>query len=97
MEKLGKMALGEDLDPVDTPDFEEGNESLDALDSLSLDRSEGVQKLLSNLKELSTLFEDLASLVVSQGTLLDRIDYNIEEAAEQTGQAVVQLNKVGTI
>ena len=32
-------------------------------------------------------------LVIDQGTILDRIDYNIEQAADRVGHAVVELNK----
>ena len=32
-------------------------------------------------------------LVIDQGTILDRIDYNIEQAADRVTSAVVELNK----
>ena len=31
--------------------------------------------------------------MIDQGTILDRIDYNIEQAADRVGHAVVELNK----
>lgn len=45
----------------------------------------------SSISELATLVKDLASLVVDQGTLLDRIDYNLEETKDITHKAVRQL------
>lgn len=45
----------------------------------------------SSITELATLVKDLAGLVVDQGTLLDRIDYNLEETKDITNKAVRQL------
>jgi syntaxin 16 len=39
------------------------------------------------------LFKDLSVLVVEQGTILDRIDYNVYEAKEAISQANVHLEK----
>ena len=47
----------------------------------------------SPIEELATIFKELAVLVIDQGTILDRIDYNIEQAADRVGAAVVELNK----
>lgn len=94
MDKLSKASTGEDADPIDTPDFEESSEALEGLDYLELQRSESVQKLVSDLRELASLFEDLARLVLKQGSMLDRIDYNVSQAAEDTSKGVVQLAKV---
>jgi syntaxin 16 len=35
----------------------------------------------------------LAVLVIDQGTILDRIDYNMEQVLEHTKEGLVQLNK----
>ena len=35
------------------------------------------------------------TLVIDQGTLLDRIDYNLEQVVERTERGKEQLNKVG--
>ena len=39
------------------------------------------------------LFKDLSVLVIEQGTVLDRIDYNIENAAVHVEKANVHLDK----
>lgn len=41
------------------------------------------------------MFKELAVLVIDQGTMLDRIDYNIEQVVHQSKEANVQLAKVG--
>jgi t-SNARE complex subunit (syntaxin) len=43
--------------------------------------------------ELLALASRAQVLVIDQGTILDRIDYNIEQAADRVGHAVVELNK----
>ena len=39
------------------------------------------------------MFKELNILVVEQGTILDRIDYNIEEGVKYTAEAVQELVK----
>lgn len=39
------------------------------------------------------MFKDLATLVVDQGTVLDRIDYNMEQVVEKTKAGIKQLEK----
>lgn len=36
-----------------------------------------VGELVGSITKLSTLYKDLTTLVVAQGTVLDRIEYNI--------------------
>ena len=46
---------------------------------------------MTTINDLAVLFKELSILVVEQGTILDRIDYNIECAHKDTKQAVVHL------
>ncbi|KAL8428732.1 hypothetical protein ACSSS7_007036 [Eimeria intestinalis] len=39
------------------------------------------------------MFRDTATLVVEQGTVLDRIDYNLEQVAEHAEQATAEIQK----
>jgi len=45
-------------------------------------RDSEINNLVTSINELSTIFKDLQMLVFEQGTILDRIDYNIEKAVE---------------
>lgn len=52
-----------------------------------------VVKISKSILELNTLFKDLASLVADQGTILDRIDYNIEQSVMQIKSAYQNIQK----
>ena len=56
-------------------------------------RSTEIKTLVTTINDLAVLFKELSVLVVEQGTILDRIDYNIECAHKDTKQAVVHLEK----
>ena len=56
------------------------------------DMHEGrIGELVGNITKLSNLYKDLNTLVVSQGTVIDRIDYNLTQTVEHTSKAVVHL------
>lgn len=63
------------------------------------DRNEEILKIVESIHELNDLYKELNSLVIMQGSLLDRIDFNIEESAtfvkkgEQTLERVDERQK----
>lgn len=95
MEKYKQLQSGSSM-PLQMPEENELENELDDLDEvyeISKARDEGISELVSNLNELAVIFKDLSALVVNQGTILDRIDYNLEMAQEHTKKGVVQLLK----
>nr|CEL70723.1 TPA: CBR-SYN-16 protein, related [Neospora caninum Liverpool] len=50
-------------------------------------------KIAQSMADLHQIFKDLSNLVIDQGTILDRIDYNVEQVLQNTTQANVQLRK----
>jgi len=59
-------------------------------------RDKQIRKIYSSIVELNEMTKDLAMLIVDQGTILDRIDYNIENASYETEAAVQELDKAAT-
>lgn len=55
--------------------------------------SEELKKIHENIVEIAEMFNEMAILVVDQGTLLDRIDYNIEMTSRNVKGGVVELQK----
>jgi len=61
------------------------------LENLVTERDEEIRKIAESIQELSTIFKELAVLVIDQGTILDRVDFNMEMVAERTRHATAQL------
>ena len=56
-------------------------------------RDEEIRHIAESVEELAQIFKELAALVIDQGTVIDRIDYNMEMAVERTKKGLEQLNK----
>eukprot|EP01038_Epipyxis_sp_PR26KG_P010407 gene10407-13979_t len=56
-------------------------------------RDEEIARIATSIDELAKIFKELAVLVIDQGTILDRIDYNMETAVEHAKEGVKQLTK----
>ncbi|KAM3724827.1 Syntaxin-16 [Dirofilaria immitis] len=57
------------------------------------ERERDVMSVSRSIVELNSLFKDLASMVVDQGTVLDRIDYNVEQAALRVKSALSSVQR----
>lgn len=58
-------------------------------------REREIEKIAQGVIDLSNLFQELNTMVIDQGTVLDRIDYNVERTAEHVKEADKEL-KVAT-
>lgn len=58
-----------------------------------MNRDKELRELLVSITDLQEIFKDLSAMVIEQGTVLDRIDYNIENVVASTSNAVTQLVK----
>lgn len=63
---------------------------------LVAEREKEIAVILQSIREIHQFFQDIAMLVVEQGTVLDRIDYNIEHTAVRVAEGRQQLEKVQT-
>ncbi|CAM9256331.1 unnamed protein product [Ascophyllum nodosum] len=56
-------------------------------------RDAEINNIVRSIEDLSTIFKELAVLVIDQGTILDRIDFNMEQVVEHTREGVTQLQR----
>ena len=61
------------------------------LDPAIATREREIEQLASGILDLSTLFRDLQNIVIDQGSMLDRIDYNVERMAVDVKAADKEL------
>ncbi|CBQ71443.1 related to TLG2-member of the syntaxin family of t-SNAREs [Sporisorium reilianum SRZ2] len=54
-------------------------------------RTREIDEIAKSIQELALLFTDLQNLVIDQGTMLDRIDYNVELMGREMHGAVQEL------
>lgn len=61
------------------------------MDSAIDQREREIEKIAQGVIDLSNIFQELNSMVIDQGSLLDRIDYNVERTAEHVKGADKEL------
>ena len=61
------------------------------------DRDKEINNILRGVNTLSEMFKDFQTVLIEQGTILDRIDYNIEIAADNALKGKKQIIKVNEI
>jgi syntaxin 16 len=61
------------------------------MDTAIEQREREIEKIARGVIDLSNIFQELNSMVIDQGSLLDRIDYNVERTAEHTKEAEKEL------
>jgi syntaxin 16 len=78
-------------------DFSFGStQQLSVVDDLQAEiqsRDKEISQIAKSIEELGAIFKELAVLVIDQGTILDRIDYNMEAVVEHTKEGIQQLEK----
>ncbi|KAF3427510.1 hypothetical protein E2986_09556 [Frieseomelitta varia] len=60
---------------------------------LAVEREEQIGNIVQSIADLRHIFKDLASMVQDQGTILDRIDYTVEQTQIQVQEGYKQLKK----
>ncbi|CAN8095791.1 unnamed protein product [Discula destructiva] len=61
-------------------------------DAAIIQREREIEEIAQGIIDLSDLFRDLQTMVIDQGTMLDRIDYNVERMATDVQAAEKELN-----
>lgn len=62
-------------------------------DNILVKRDQEINTLVTSINELAGIYKEMQSLVLVQGTILDRIDYNIDNALQNVKQANKELTK----
>ncbi len=70
---------------------------LQSVEELVVERDQEIQRLCVSITELSKLFDDLSTLVVDQGTMIDRIDAQLVQAVNSTERGVLELTRADKI
>jgi len=65
------------------------------MDAAIEQREREIEQIAQGVIDLSNMFQELNSMIIDQGSLLDRIDYNVERTAEHVKAAEKEL-KVAT-
>ena len=89
-------AAGDSLPSLENIDRGFTNEQLKTLELIERDtdqRTKEIIQIAKSVNELAQLFNELNILVVEQGSLLDRIDYNIEQTLESLQCASKEITK----
>ena len=60
---------------------------------MSLERDKEVLGIAKSVEDLAMIMRDLSVLVIDQGSVVDRIDYNMEQTATAVEQGVEELVK----
>ncbi|XP_004717191.1 syntaxin-16 isoform X1 [Echinops telfairi] len=57
------------------------------------EREHEIRRIVQSISDLNEIFRDLGAMIVEQGTVLDRIDYNVEQSHCKTEDGLKQLHK----
>lgn len=57
------------------------------------EREREIRQIVQSISDLNEIFRDLGAMIVEQGTVLDRIDYNVEQSCVKTKDGLKQLHK----
>ncbi|KAK7203749.1 t-SNARE [Myxozyma melibiosi] len=67
--------------------------ALNSDDTMIRQREAEITQIAEGILELAEIFRELQTMVIDQGTVLDRIDYNIENMKEHVKAAEVELRQ----
>jgi len=91
--EAGGAAAGNFDDALDNGLSDEQVMQLRELEQRSDEREKEIIHLVQSINDLASLFQELSVLVIEQGTVLDRIDYNVEQTLVRMKEANVQLTQ----
>jgi len=66
---------------------------VETMSAFAEERDREVRNILQSIGDLTNIMRDLSTLVIDQGTILDRIDYNMEQVATSVEEGVKELTR----
>lgn len=91
---LNGKSRAEDDDDLDNMVFTEHQMAkLKRSEAFTVEREREIQQVVESVNELAQIMKDLSVLVIDQGTIVDRIDYNIQNVATTVEEGLKQLQK----
>ena len=89
----GGMFGDDDYDPGFT---DVQMQRVDRSEAMSFERDQEVMNILQSVNDLAGVMKDLSVLIIDQGTILDRIDYNCEQVSTTVEEGRKELMKAET-
>merc|ERR1712170_40506 len=103
LDKKAKAADNEDLLGFDDPGYEQQNSKWENTDNMFHEQAQlkketdamgtEIDRLAENVTVLNKMFKQMHEMIFEQGTIVDRIDYNIEQASEKVRAGTKKLVK----
>ncbi|EIM81249.1 t-SNARE, partial [Stereum hirsutum FP-91666 SS1] len=88
----GLSAVDEDLQAASQQTTLQSQAQADPNQAAFLERNRELTEIAKSIGQLAELFKDLGALVIDQGTLLDSVEYNIEQTSVEMQSAVKELD-----
>ncbi|XP_062003188.1 syntaxin-43 isoform X1 [Rosa rugosa] len=82
---------GDDLDEIMFHERETAQ--IKKHEAFTAEREREIHQVVESVNELAQIMKDLSVLVIDQGTIVDRIDYNIQNVASTVEDGLKQLQK----
>ncbi|XP_010546754.1 PREDICTED: syntaxin-43 isoform X1 [Tarenaya hassleriana] len=89
----GSRSRAEDYDFDDMLFNEHQMAKIKKSEEFSVEREKEIQQVVESVNELAQIMKDLSILVIDQGTIVDRIDHNIQNVASTVEDGLKQLEK----
>lgn len=94
-----EMNLNENRSQVEVDDFGDMGFSdhqmskLKKSEAFTVEREREINQVVQSVNELAQIMKDLSVLVIDQGTIVDRIDYNVQNVATSVEKGYQELQK----
>ncbi|XP_064942196.1 syntaxin-43 isoform X2 [Musa acuminata AAA Group] len=78
---------------IEEDDFRDVMSALKRSEVFTREREREIVQVVESVNELAQIMKDLSVLVIDQGTIVDRIDYNVQNVASSVEEGYKQLEK----